>query len=577
MRTIIFLIYTVATFLHIASYADQEGKKNRTLLEQYVDIVNQVGQKSALTNTGYFNYQIKILPLFDSTQKMNYELVANNKINGFDFIVRLPQSQMSNQYFQKFAVLQLDLFFNTFQYFDQNHQPVDLRYDMQKFIFFARTIPRLRLPRILSELNLVDFHWMTPISAYETYINSNNESLNGQLYFHRHLKNVIQILNESILIDQISSREDYLQFVNYLKEAYNFDKNSAANNLDHFVEQMELKIKNLNHQSEIWYRDGIKQYELRKKNNQSLLLESDLAALVKGNFRSEVAQIMNIIIPWEILEPSELRYWNQYVDSIRNPNYEQSFIVFRGSDEKDRLQLIVDQEKNIHQLALFSKKITTGSGSHIYRLLGLPQLFERNSVLGNQDYFKPNKVPHTFSALITNHSINPLGSTMISWSLSPDIAFRFVTSMNSIVAQKNQDIEKIEKDYLLSAKSGAIIAARIDPRRLFINSFSGYRQELEVVAPLIVFPDEVIHFKKGLRYAIYKDGELKKFVNETVVDFQKRLTEKVKLLESHTTMNLTKNPNEVFQQGLQNLVEQFAIVKVGHRNKSCGQIFNQTN
>ncbi len=572
MRTFILLSLLIFQFVHYDTCAHASQAKTKSIVENYIQIVNQIGNKSQQSSTGFFNYQLTVSEHFNNDQRIKYLMISKNANQGFEFQIQVPHSMKLNHYFQLFTVLQLDIYFNTFQYFDQSSNQVDLRFDMQKFIYFARSMPRLPLPRILADFNDIEFHWMTPISAYETYVNSEFGSLNGQLYFLRHLKNTLTILNEHYPYDSVQNQSQYSDFVQYIQKAYYLDSPNPSLSLSQIIKALDSQITNLKTVTQKMYHKNLKSYEIRKSRNQSLLLKTDLSDLVKRNARSEVAEIIEMIIPWEVLEPTEVKFWRDYIEAIRQPKYDQSFVIFRGSDEKDRLQLVVNENNQITDIAVFAKKLTTGSGSYVYRLLGLPHLFERNGVLGNKDYYKPYEVPHSFTALITNHSINPLGSTFISWSLSPDIAFRFVTSSNSLVANSRQRIEKVESDYLLSSKSGAVLAARIDPRRLFINSFSGYRQELEVVAPLIVFPDEIVHFKKGLRYAIYQNGEIKKMVNENQFDFTQHLAEKMNPNETLDQLKIA-NRNLIFQMGLSNLIQHFILVSPDAQNEVCQKVF----
>lgn len=491
------------------------------------------------SSTGFFNYQLK-LELKDHVQdnlRIQFEPTEENYIL---VQVQIQKNYLQNYYFENYVILQLDLFFNTFQYFNQVNHQMDLRYDMQKFVFFAQSMPRLPIPRILDDLNDVDFHWTTPHSAYEIYQNANSGSLFAQLYLYQHLYNSLKIINHhSEQYPEKYKKSDLIEFVQFIQQSYLAD-HLPLNSLNDVLLKLADKMAIMKIQSKKDYYLRLKKYELRKSGFSETILEAQLAALVKNNDRLKVAEIIETILPWEVFEPSESLTWKNYVDSIRNPQLSDSFVMYRGSDKQDKLQLVFDSENNVKELGIFAKKITSGSGSHVHRILDIPHLLERTGVLGNMEFIPPYQMPHTLSAMVTNHSINPFGSLFISWSISPDIAFRFLQSTNSIEAKPKESIDRVEKKYLASSASGAVIAAIVDRRRLFINAFSGYRQELEVLVPLIVFPDEIIHFEKGLRYAIFQNGNLARLVNRSVQDFTQEVQNKITSFE--------QMPNEPKQQ-----------------------------
>jgi hypothetical protein len=71
-----------------------------------------------------------------------------------------------------------------------------------------------------------------------------------------------------------------------------------------------------------------------------------------------------------------------------------------------------------------------------------------------------------------NHSKDPMGSPFMSFSLSPIQAHGWAES------------------------GGGYLVAQVDARRVLPNVVSYFKGEIEMLVPLIVFPDEVVHFER---------------------------------------------------------------------------------
>jgi hypothetical protein len=288
-----------------------------------------------------------------------------------------------------------------------------------------------------------------------------------------------------------------------------------------FQDLMDLANKKqmdqLNAQAKITYKQQVDAYKADSAKRAELDKNKSLSDMIKANDRAGVADAMDVMLPWSIMEPTEKSFWTDFVDSIRHPNYDKAEILFRGLDADEKLQAVLDRNNKIVGGGLLSKRLTAGSGSHLFKLRGLPETFEtfgtngvniaqwdpaQTKILKNHTRVSPLTQPHTLSKMMTNHSGDPAGSPFISLSYSLDTAFGFSSGKTLEVSYVNDNVEKKKAEYINSNASGGLATIRIDPRRLIINSISTYTGELEVLASMFVFPDEVIYLEKAVNYTI---------------------------------------------------------------------------
>lgn len=256
----------------------------------------------------------------------------------------------------------------------------------------------------------------------------------------------------------------------------------------------------LNAEAKAAYQKQTLEYKANATARELIVQGTALSEMVKANDRKGVASAMEKMLPWAFLEPSEKIFWAGFVESVRNPNYENSTILFRGIDGKEKAQLVLDANSRVTGLGLFSKRLTSGSGSHFFKLKGLPETFETFGVNGTKRV-SPLTAPHSLTKMMLNHAGNPQGSPFISLTYSLDTAFSFgqgeMVQINNLSEQN-----KAVKAYLATNNSGGVATIRMDRRRLMINSISSFTTELEVLASMFVFPDEIVYFEKGIRYTI---------------------------------------------------------------------------
>lgn len=238
-------------------------------------------------------------------------------------------------------------------------------------------------------------------------------------------------------------------------------------------------------------------------------LEKKLNDLVLENDRKSVAKLINAYLPWEIMQPYEVKMWQLWLDAIEFPNRDKSTTVFRGIDfTTDKVQISEDQKS----FGFFSTMLTKNQGSYTRRLRSLATSRIKNgnpnTVLSKTK--EPAGVDQSNTAVIPlvntmfmNHAFSPKGSVFLSFSLDPWTALNFSAPYG---------------------KGGYLIAS-IDNRRLIPNLLSGFVSEVEFLTPLIIFPDEVASYNeiKGPKYEFDPFVEIQKlssFHKERIHNFK---------------------------------------------------------
>lgn len=196
--------------------------------------------------------------------------------------------------------------------------------------------------------------------------------------------------------------------------------------------------------------------------------------LILKNDRREVRRMLESYLPWPLMEPIETAAWRQWLEAIEHPDWTKTTVAMRGVDyETDKMQrrTTVEGEK----LGFMSTLLTLNQGSYTRRL--------RSLATSREARLRPSRLnlkPVTISRQMLNHSADPMASNYISFTLNPKIATRFVGHKERA-----------------GRLGGGLLTVRMDSRRLVPNLASRHQGELEFLAPLIVFPDEVIKYHEG--------------------------------------------------------------------------------
>lgn len=214
-------------------------------------------------------------------------------------------------------------------------------------------------------------------------------------------------------------------------------------------------------------------------------LKLKLDDLILNNDRSSVRRLLEAYLPWAVMEPAEANAWKIWLEAIEHPNFEKTTVAFRGVDYgTDKIQRRQTSQGEIY--GFMSTVLTKNQGNYTRRLRSLSTNREKNGDDGFEN-FKSNVMSVKVTDQMTNHSINPRASSFLSFTYAPHIARSFMHS--DIV--KNVNGKKVLVPY------GGLLVVKMDSRRLVPNLTSIYATEIELLAPLIVFPDEVVAFKEG--------------------------------------------------------------------------------
>lgn len=212
-------------------------------------------------------------------------------------------------------------------------------------------------------------------------------------------------------------------------------------------------------------------WAIQKKRLDSIESSSEakLNELVARNDRVGVRKLLEAYLPWPLMEPAEKAAWREWLVAIENPDPSRLKVVFRGLSD-DRLMHTPDGKP-----FLFSTLLTRNQGSYTHRLRSLETMRERlhqqaSSFVGG---IRQVLLMKLFSA----HAISPKGSPFLSFS-SLEVALNFSQPRSGPRGQVRVGV------------------FRIDERRLVGNP-GGWNGEAEVLAPLMVFPDEVVDLIDG--------------------------------------------------------------------------------
>lgn len=211
--------------------------------------------------------------------------------------------------------------------------------------------------------------------------------------------------------------------------------------------------------------------------------------LILKNDRLGVAQMISDFLPWALMEPSETNAWKVWLDAIRNPSTTNTTVAFRGIDyETDKIQRL-NLPDGENRVAFMSTVLTKNQGSYTRRLrsLSVNRLQNGDISVANTTKFSGTAPVVGISDQMTIHAQEPRSSNFLSFTYDPWVAIKFI-GRKKVVNEKGQ---------MKHIPNGGFLAVKIDSRRLFPNIMSEYPGEIELLAPLVIFPDEVAGYKEG--------------------------------------------------------------------------------
>lgn len=237
--------------------------------------------------------------------------------------------------------------------------------------------------------------------------------------------------------------------------------------LDAKSEEYRTKARQLNEVS--IQENKIKSKKLSERRAKTKALENfesqekKLNDLILTNDRPAVRRMLEAYLPWEAMEPFETASWKTWLEAIERPNWKDVVVSYRGLDYwTDKVQRSKDGK-----MGLMSTVLTKNQGSYTRRLRSLTTNRLTNGVIKK---FSGGQI----TAQMINHSFMPRASSYLSFTPDLKIANQFIGA------------------------KGGLVAVQIDSRRMISNASSIYSSsEKEFLAPLIVFPDEILYFQEG--------------------------------------------------------------------------------
>lgn len=262
--------------------------------------------------------------------------------------------------------------------------------------------------------------------------------------------------------------------------------------------------------AEQYNKDQRKALEKYRRDSQALerfeAMEEKLNDLLLKNDRKGVRQMLEAYLPWPVMEPMETQAWKTWLQAIEFPDFKNTVTAVRGldfiTDKVQRLKLPNGEER----VAFMSTVLTKNQGSYTRRLRSLTTNREATGRLAEN-------VPGVqLTKQMSSHSIQPRASNFLSFTYDAVTAMKFMGA--DTVAKNGQSIP-----------GGGLLAVRMDARRLFPNLISGFHGEVELLAALVVFPDEVVNYREG-RFPTYESQQdfFKAVQEKTGVDFLKNRT-----------------------------------------------------
>lgn len=228
-------------------------------------------------------------------------------------------------------------------------------------------------------------------------------------------------------------------------------------------------------------------------------MQEKLDDLILKNDRKGVRQLLEAYLPWAVMEPVEANTWKIWLEAIEHPDHEKSTVAFRGLKyDTDKIQRRQTAQGEI--FGFMSTVLTKNQGSYTRRLRSLSTNREKNGDIGFANHGSQVRSVKITDQM-TAHAKDPKASSFISFTYDPAIAYRFM----------GQNVTKEVKGETTSVPYGGILVVKMDSRRMIPNIPSMYSSEIELLAPLIVFPDEVVTYKEG---SFNKDYTYEMFVKD---------------------------------------------------------------
>lgn len=220
------------------------------------------------------------------------------------------------------------------------------------------------------------------------------------------------------------------------------------------------------------------EYKKKKSTFDKLETQSQkFDDLVRAGKRTEVRKMLEQYLPLEMMEPFERTLWTEWLEALEHPSKDPKdlTLIYRGLESRDFVGGI-----NAEKKVLMSSVMTRNQGNYSRRLRSLTRA-RQNGLMAEKDL--AGTAP-SLMQMFKTHARDPEASLFMSAS-NMNIANNFANT------------------------GGGIGAFLIDKRRVFANhqGFKGFESEAERLIPLVVFPDEIIHFMPGQNFSTDLDDD----------------------------------------------------------------------
>lgn len=197
--------------------------------------------------------------------------------------------------------------------------------------------------------------------------------------------------------------------------------------------------------------------------------------LVAKNDRKGAADLLKKYLPWEQMAPFEKRYWETYLEAMVNPlPLDQRIFIYRGVNDdviysayKNGKEIPKEIAQKEGDIFIMSTLLTKNQGTWNRRLRSLTAMNEK-FIATNEKLESEFTKSARIITMFVNHSLNPQGSPFLSLTPKFHVAHNFGNKKMTAYA--------------------------LDPRLVSFNFASRFKNEVEFLLPLMVFPEDVMGF-----------------------------------------------------------------------------------
>lgn len=333
-----------------------------------------------------------------------------------------------------------------------------------------------------------------PMFWAEMSKNAEFGSKRSQLFLAKAEKNAMDVITGDLLEDLglDTSSNNTVELTQKLKKYLKKRKSHAISIVHGLKNQVKLENKKRKAMAKQWTNMQ------REMENASLKLDDYIA---KGD-RKKVVELINIFMPWEDMEPTEISSWQKWLKVMKETTTlkKDKVLLFRGL-EGDLVRSGAKEGEHF----LMSTMLTKNQGSYTRRLRSLKTY--RTKMVKKVSVNIPTDIS-SLSAVMEAHSHEPNGSP-------------FMSAANYKTASRFTD----------NSSEFTVVAIHIDKSRFLINAISIYNEN-ERLIPLIVFPDEVLVMGKSTKGS---DGMRYFDEDKFLGDVTKKLGRSITLNEKYAT------------------------------------------